>query len=239
MITVKNLSKHYGPQQVLEDINLEVKQGEVVGLVGHSGSGKSTLLRCLHGLIAHDGAILRNGRTGLIFQQFHLFPHLSVLDNITYAPIKVLHQNVIDSREKAESLLHRVKLWEKRDAFAHQLSGGQKQRVAIVRALMMEPEILLLDEPTSALDPTLVQEVTNVVKELKKEHLTLIISSHELSFLRQTVDRILFLEKGHLVCDQDVQTFFKVDAESKSKHFLSAFYKQNNFLHSNAEVTQG
>lgn len=239
MISVKNLSKYYGSQQVLHDINLEIKQGEVIGLVGHSGSGKSTLLRCLHGLTSHTGTIAQKGRTGLIFQQFHLFPHMNVMDNVTYAPIKVSHHTISEAQEKAENLLQRMKLWEKHNTFPHQLSGGQKQRVAIVRALMMEPEILLLDEPTSALDPTLVQEITDMVQELKKENFTLIISSHELSFLRQTVDRILFLEKGHMICDQDVHSFFKVSAEGKNKHFLSAFYKQNNFLHSNKDAAQG
>lgn len=239
MISIQNLSKSYDAQAILKDITLNVHQGETVGLVGHSGSGKSTFLRCLHGLTKHQGNIEKTGRTGLIFQQFHLFPHLNVLDNITYAPIKVLKYSILEAQEKAKIWLQRMGLWEKYEFFPHQLSGGQKQRVAIVRALTMEPEILLLDEPTSALDPLLVQEVIQVIQELKSQQLTLLISSHELAFLKQIVDRILFLEKGCLLYDQKVDEFFNHDKDNKKKLFLSGFHQQNHFAFPLTEVLQG
>lgn len=210
MISAQNLCKQYGETPVLNNISLEIAHNEVVGLVGLSGSGKSTLLKCLHGLEAiNEGQLNRQGNTGVIFQQFHLFPHMNVLENITYAPLKALKKMNEEVNAKANNLLARMGLSDKHNAYPHQLSGGQKQRVAIVRALMMEPQILLLDEPTSALDPLLVQEVVTVVQELKNQGLTLVIASHELAFLKQVADRILFMEKGNLLHDKIAAQFFQ------------------------------
>ncbi len=199
MITIENLCKKFDNQIILHNIHLEIKQSEVVGLIGSSGSGKTTLLRCIHGLETNEGLIQRRGRTGFIFQQFHLFPHMNVLDNIIYAPIKTLKQSKAKAIATAQALLVRMGLWEKHLCTPQQLSGGQKQRVAIIRALAMDPSILLLDEPTSALDPMLVQEVITLVHELKNEGLTIIIASHDHVFLKQVATRIIFLENGKLL----------------------------------------
>jgi len=226
MIKVNQVHKNYQMQSVLNNIDLDLSAGEVVGLVGPSGSGKSTLLRCLHGLEKIDsGTISMQGKTGLIFQQFHLFPHMTVLENITYAPIHVLKHPKAQAIEQAMMWLSKLNLRDKADAYPHSLSGGQKQRVAIVRALAMNPEILLLDEPTSALDPTLVQEMILVIHALKKAGLTLLISSHELSFLKQVTNRMLFLKEGALMNDQDTLTFFNEPGDSPKHQFLSAFHQ--------------
>lgn len=217
MIIVQNLNQSYHNQPILTDIHFNVNQGDVIGLMGPSGSGKSVLLRALHGFDKTDGTIIKQGTSGLIFQQFHLFPHMNVLDNLIYAPIKVLKLSKKQAIERAQVLLERMKLWEKRMDFPAHLSGGQKQRVAIIRALLMGPSILLFDEPTSALDPTLVQEVVKIIEELKQQNLTLIIASHELSFLQKVANRILFLEKGKIIYNQDTASFFK----RKDIQFLS------------------
>lgn len=227
MISVKGLSKRFGAHLILDSLRFKIQRGEIVGLAGASGSGKSTLLRCLHGLDKeYEGSIENKARTGFIFQQFHLFPHMTVLDNVIYAPIKVLHFTKAQAISKAKILLERMGLWDKRFFYPHELSGGQKQRVAIVRALEMDPEVLLLDEPTSALDPHLTQEIVLVVNELKKQSLTLIIASHDLAFLRQTVDRMIFIDHGHLICDEAVQTFFSNKENAIKKNFIAAFYRE-------------
>ncbi len=210
MIKAQHLHKSFGIKPVLKDIQLEIVKGEVVGLVGHSGSGKSTLLKCLQGLETIDsGSIEFEASKGFIFQHLHLFPHMSVLNNVIYAPIKILKLTNKLATEKAQSLLKRFSLWDKRNNFPSQLSGGEKQRVAIIRALMMEPQILLLDEPTSALDPNLVQEVVLIVQELKMQGLTMLIASHELAFLKQVATRMLYLEEGVLFNDKNIDSFFK------------------------------
>lgn len=208
MITAHGVNKKYGKHPILQNIAFTINKAEVVGLIGQSGCGKSTLLKCLHSLEKIDeGTISLSAKTGLIFQQFHLFPHMTVLENIIYAPIKVGNQCKIEATLKAKKMLERFDLWDKHLSYPHQLSGGQKQRVAILRALAMEPEILLLDEPTSALDPSLVQEVIDLILELNAQGLTLVIASHEMSFLKQVATRFLFLDKGNLIPDSEQNEF--------------------------------
>jgi len=199
MLSVQNLNKSINMQTILKNINFHLNEGEIVGLEGPSGGGKTTLLRCLQGLdAAGSDSVNSSGTISLIFQQFHLFGHLNVLDNIIYAPIKVLKHSKETAISNAKKNLCRMGIADKINAFPHQLSGGQKQRVALVRALAIEPKILLLDEPTSALDPSLVQEVITLIHDLKAQGLTLLISSHEISFLAQVCDRILTLDNGTL-----------------------------------------
>lgn len=219
MLKVSNLTKSFNKQKVLKNINLSIDEKEIIGLVGLSGSGKSTLLRCLHGLEPIDsGEVILYGRTGFIFQHFNLFPHMSVLDNIIYAPIKVKGMKEEEAKQLAQELLEKLGMWHKRDAYPRELSIGQKQRVAIVRALAMDPQILLLDEPTSALDPTFVQEVIILLKEMvMRDKLTIIIASHELGFLKKVATRYIFLDHGNIVYDQDKKAFFNERDERKDK----------------------
>ncbi|MBO5280519.1 MAG: amino acid ABC transporter ATP-binding protein [Clostridia bacterium] len=214
MIEVRGLVKAFGDLVVLDGVDLNIKRGEVVCIIGPSGGGKSTLLRCLNRLEEPtDGEILFEGasitdkkcninqirrKIGMVFQQFNLFPHMSVLKNMTCAPMKLLHMNRFEAEEKAKKLLERVGLLEKADAYPNQLSGGQKQRIAIVRALMMNPDVLLFDEPTSALDPEMVGEVLDVMKSLAKEGMTMAVVTHEMGFAREVADRVLF------VCDKGI-----------------------------------
>ena len=214
IIEVRGLVKAFGDLVVLDGVDLNIKRGEVVCIIGPSGGGKSTLLRCLNRLEEPtDGEILFEGasitdkkcninqirrKIGMVFQQFNLFPHMSVLKNMTCAPMKLLHMNRFEAEEKAKTLLERVGLLEKADAYPNQLSGGQKQRIAIVRALMMNPEVLLFDEPTSALDPEMVGEVLDVMKSLAKEGMTMAVVTHEMGFAREVADRVLF------VCDKGI-----------------------------------
>jgi polar amino acid transport system ATP-binding protein len=208
MITVQNLTKQYGSNIILNQLNFQIQPGEIVGLIGQSGCGKSTLLRCIHGLERNYlGEIKLEGKTGFIFQQFHLFPHMNILKNITYAPIKVLKQDPIDANENAKYLLNRIGLKDKYHAMPRQLSGGQMQRVAIVRALAMQPEILLLDEPTSSLDPLLIQDLAALILDLQKQKLTILISSHEINFLKQVSNRTLCIEHG-CITEGDPHQFF-------------------------------
>ena len=214
IIEVRGLVKAFGDLVVLDGVDLNIKRGEVVCIIGPSGGGKSTLLRCLNRLEEPtDGEILFEGasitdkkcninqirrKIGMVFQQFNLFPHMSVLKNMTCAPMKLLHMNRFEAEEKAKKLLERVGLLEKADAYPNQLSGGQKQRIAIVRALMMNPDVLLFDEPTSALDPEMVGEVLDVMKSLAKEGMTMAVVTHEMGFAREVADRVLF------VCDKGI-----------------------------------
>ena len=214
IIEVRGLVKAFGDLVVLDGVDLNIKRGEVVCIIGPSGGGKSTLLRCLNRLEEPtDGEILFEGasitdkkcninqirrKIGMVFQQFNLFPHMSVLKNMTCAPMKLLHMSRSGAEEKAKKLLERVGLLEKADAYPNQLSGGQKQRIAIVRALMMNPEVLLFDEPTSALDPEMVGEVLDVMKSLAKEGMTMAVVTHEMGFAREVADRVLF------VCDKGI-----------------------------------
>ena len=215
MIRVNNLHKSFEKNEVLKGINEHIEKGEVVVVIGPSGSGKSTFLRCLNLLeVPTSGEIIFEGKNitdkkvdinkirekmGMVFQQFNLFPHKTVLDNLTIAPIKVKGVSKADAEKKAKELLDRVGLLNKADAYPSSLSGGQKQRIAIARALAMDPDVMLFDEPTSALDPEMVGEVLNVMKELAKEGMTMVVVTHEMGFAREVGDRILFIDKGNIM----------------------------------------
>lgn len=212
MIKVENLHKYFGELEVLHGVNAEIQQGEVVCVIGPSGSGKSTFLRCMNllemptsGKIYIDGVELMEHqkeidrlrqKVGMVFQQFNLFPHMTVLENITLAPVQALHITKEEAEQRAMVLLGKVGLLEKKDEYPSRLSGGQKQRVAIARALAMEPEIMLFDEPTSALDPEMVGEVLEVVRQLAKDGMTMVIVTHEMGFAREVSDRVMFVDGG-------------------------------------------
>ena len=236
MINVQNLYKKFGSNLVLNDISATIKQGEVVSIIGPSGSGKSTFLRCLNLLeTPTSGTILINGtdltakgadlhksrqQIGMVFQHFHLFPHLTVLENLTYAPIKVKGLKRNDANDKARLLLAKVGLSDKAAAYPSSLSGGQKQRVAIARALAMEPALLLFDEPTSALDPEMVKEVLDVMKDLAKSGMTMVVVTHEMGFAREVADRVIFLDHGSLVEEGAPAAFFANPQTDRAKAFL-------------------
>lgn len=235
MLEVKKLKKRFGSNVVLNDISFNVSKGDIISIVGPSGSGKSTLLRCLNliekpssGDIIFEGtslvgkkadlSLLRQ-KMGMVFQQFNLFPHLTVIDNITLAPVKLKLMNEITARKKALELLNTINLKDKAEHYPNELSGGQKQRVAIIRTLIMEPDIILFDEPTSALDPEMVQEVLELIREVSKMGKTMIIVSHEMSFVRDISNRILFLDDGKIIFDGKNKDFFSSDNE-RIKSFL-------------------
>ena len=236
-ITVKNLKKNFGRLEVLKDINLEIEEGEVVCLIGPSGSGKSTFLRCLNrleditdGLVMVDGHLMSDKKIdlnkireniGMVFQHFNLFPHLTVLENITIAPVELKKMTKAQAREKAMELLNKVGLAEKAEVYPAQLSGGQKQRVAIVRALAMEPEVMLFDEPTSALDPEMVGEVLDVMKELAHEGMTMVVVTHEMGFAREVGNRVLFMADGKLLEQGSPEDIFGNPQNPRLKDFLA------------------
>lgn len=236
MIDVQALSKKFGDNLVLSDITTNIQKGEVVAIIGPSGSGKSTFLRCLNLLeTPSSGSIEINGKNltaskkeihkirqqiGMVFQHFHLFPHMTVRENLMYAPMKAKGVKKYDAEEKARQLLERVGLAQKADAYPNSLSGGQKQRVAIARALAMEPELMLFDEPTSALDPEMVKEVLEVMKDLAKSGMTMIVVTHEMGFAREVADRVLFLDHGVLVEEGEPESFFKHPASERARDFL-------------------
>ena len=236
LITVKNLHKHFGKLEVLRGINEHVEQGEVVVVIGPSGSGKSTFLRCLNLLeIPTEGEIyiddeLINApkvnvnrirqKMGMVFQQFNLFPHLTIMNNITLAPMQIKKMSKKDAVALGSKLLDRVGLLEKADAYPAQLSGGQKQRVAIARALAMEPEIMLFDEPTSALDPEMVGEVLDVMKDLARDGMTMVVVTHEMGFAREVGSRVLFMDEG-VILEQNVpKELFGNPQHERTKSFL-------------------
>ncbi|OXS52868.1 peptide ABC transporter ATP-binding protein [Cohnella sp. CIP 111063] len=236
MINVTDLTKNFGKTQVLKGITTQVDKGEVVALIGPSGSGKSTFLRCLNlletptsGKIAINGVELTDPKTdiarvrqgiGMVFQHFHLFPHMTVLDNITFAPVEVKGMSVEEARAKAHALLSRVGLADKADSYPSRLSGGQKQRVAIARSLAMEPDIMLFDEPTSALDPEMVKEVLNVIRGLAESGMTMLIVTHEMKFAREAADTIYFLDEGRLVERAAPEQFFSRPQSERAARFL-------------------
>lgn len=236
MINVQNLYKKFGTNEVLSDISTSITKGEVVSIIGPSGSGKSTFLRCLNLLeVPTSGTIEINGKNltasnktihkirqqiGMVFQHFHLFPHLTVLENLTYAPMKAKGIKKAEAETKARLLLERVGLSEKEKAYPNSLSGGQKQRVAIARALAMEPELMLFDEPTSALDPEMVKEVLDVMKDLAKSGMTMVVVTHEMGFAREVADRVLFLDHGVLVEEGQPNEFFSQPKTERAKDFL-------------------
>ncbi len=237
MIKVRNLKKSFGDLEVLKDINSEIKEQEVVCVIGPSGSGKSTFLRCLNKLEdITGGEVVVNGYNlvdpkvninlvrqdvGMVFQQFNLFPHKSVLENVTLGPIKVRGMEPAKAKEKALALLSKVGLNDKADSYPGQLSGGQKQRVAIARALAMDPKIMLFDEPTSALDPEMVGEVLEVMKQLAKEGMTMVVVTHEMGFAREVGDRVIIMDGGYIVEENIPSELFGNPQHERTKSFLS------------------
>ena len=236
MIVIKDLHKNYGSNQILRGIDLRVKKSEVVVVIGPSGSGKSTLLRCVKYLeVPSSGTISINGETitratninkiraevGMVFQHFNLFPHMTVLDNITVAPISVRKKSREEAEKKAMELLVRVGLGDKAKSYPSQLSGGQQQRVAIARALAMEPQVMLFDEPTSALDPEMVNEVLDVMKDLAQSGMTMMCVTHEMGFARQVADRVLFVDQGKILEDTNPEELFSNPKHERTKEFLA------------------
>lgn len=237
MIEVKNLDKKFGNNNVLKDITEGIQQGEKVVIVGPSGSGKSTFLRCLNlleqptgGEIWFEGNNITDKKTdinklrqkmGMVFQHFNLFPHLTVLQNITLAPITLKLQTKEEAEENAKRLLERIGLLEKADSYPSMLSGGQKQRIAIVRALAMNPDVMLFDEPTSALDPEMVGEVLELMKELADDGMTMVVVTHEMGFAREVATRILFMDGGKIVEQNNPKEFFENPQNERLKDFLA------------------
>ncbi len=236
MIKVRNLYKNFGDLEVLKDINMDVSKGEVIAIIGPSGSGKSTLLRCINKLEEPtDGHIFINGKdimspqsdiniirqnVGMVFQHFNLFPHMNVIDNISLAPIQIKKLSKDEAYAKAMILLKKVGLEDKRDVFPSKLSGGQKQRIAIARTLAMEPEILLFDEPTSALDPEMIHEVLDVMRELAKEGMTMLIVTHEMGFARNVSSRVVFMDEGRIAEEGDPKQIFDNPTSKRAQEFL-------------------
>lgn len=225
ILEIKNLTKKYGDQIILDGINLSIDKGEVVVIVGPSGCGKSTLLRCINSLEKTDGGEINHTghKIGMVFQSYELFPHLTVLDNIMLAPVKVQKRDKAEVKKQAMELLTRVGLADKADSYPRQLSGGQKQRVAIVRALCVEPEVLLFDEVTAALDPEMVREVLDVMLDLAKQGKTMLIVTHEMQFAKAVADRVIFLDGGHIVEEGKPQEFFETPKTERAKQFLNVF----------------
>lgn len=223
VLTVSNLQKSFGKTKVLKDISLAVEDGEIVSIIGSSGSGKSTLLRCITKLETPDaGEILAEGKMGLVFQNFNLFPHYTVLRNITEAPVHVMKIPKETAEMEAVELLKRLGLADKARAYPHQLSGGQSQRVSIARALALKPNILLFDEPTSALDPELTGEVLKVIKSLADMNMTMVIVTHEMGFAKEISDRIVFMDKGVIAEEGTPEEVFASD-NVRVKEFLGKF----------------
>lgn len=225
LFEMKHIKKSFGALDVLRDISLEVDEGEVLSIIGPSGSGKSTLLRCATGLETRDGGeIIKNGKIGLVFQNFNLFPHFSVIKNITDAPIKVQKRDKKEVYAQARELLKKMGLSDKENYYPYQLSGGQQQRVSIARALCMNPDILFFDEPTSALDPELTGEILKVIKDLAAEHITMVIVTHEMSFARDISDRIIFMDDGLIAVEGTPEEVFSSE-HVRIKEFLGKFHQ--------------
>jgi glutamate/aspartate transport system ATP-binding protein len=237
MISIKNVSKWYGAFQVLTNCSTEVKKGDVVVVCGPSGSGKSTLIKCVNGLepfqkgeITVDGVLVGDPKTdlpklrsriGMVFQNFELFPHMSVTRNLTLAQVKVLGRSPGEAAQKGLKLLERVGLLAHKDKYPGQLSGGQQQRVAIARALAMDPVVMLFDEPTSALDPEMINEVLDVMVELAREGMTMMVVTHEMGFARKVAHRVVFMDRGEIVEDASKEDFFGKPRSERAQQFLS------------------
>lgn len=239
LLEIRHLKKDYGSADVLRNVSLTVSRGEVVVVIGPSGCGKSTLLRCINGLepiqsgeILLGGQVLTDGtakwsqvrqKIGMVFQSYELFPHMTVMENVLLGPLKVQGRKREEAEKMAETLLERVGLLEKKSSFPRQLSGGQKQRVAIVRALMMQPEIMLFDEVTAALDPEMVREVLDVMLELAKGGMTMVIVTHEMQFARAIADRVIFMDAGEIVESGEPEEFFTKPKTERLQRFLNIF----------------
>ena len=237
MINITNLHKNFGDLEVLKNISTEIKKGEIISIIGPSGSGKSTFLRCINkleepssGHIYIDGMDLMDKNTdinkirervGMVFQHFNLFPHMTVLDNLTLSPIMVKKESKEEAEKYALSLLEKVGLADKASSYPSQLSGGQKQRIAIARALAMKPDVILFDEPTSALDPEMIKEVLDVMRDLAKEGMTMLIVTHEMGFARNVANRILFMDNGEIIEDCSPKEFFENPTNERIKDFLN------------------
>lgn len=237
MINITNLHKNFGDLEVLKNISTEIKKGEIISIIGPSGSGKSTFLRCINkleepssGHIYIDGMDLMDKNTdinkvrervGMVFQHFNLFPNMTVLDNLILSPIMVKKESKEEAEKYALSLLEKVGLSDKANSYPTQLSGGQKQRIAIARALAMKPEVILFDEPTSALDPEMIKEVLDVMRDLAKEGMTMLIVTHEMGFARNVGNRILFMDKGEIIEDCSPKEFFENPTNERIKDFLN------------------
>ncbi|MEY8435525.1 amino acid ABC transporter ATP-binding protein [Streptococcus hyointestinalis] len=239
LIEYKHVDKYYGDYHALRDINLEIEEGQVVVLLGPSGSGKSTLIRTMNALESIEtGSLIVNGHelanasnkelvqlrkeVGMVFQHFNLYPHKTVLENVTLAPIKVLGISPKQAEETAEKYLTYVNMWDRKDSYPGMLSGGQKQRVAIARGLAMHPKLLLFDEPTSALDPETIGDVLTVMQNLAREGMNMVVVTHEMGFAREVADRIIFMAEGQILVDTtDVQGFFDNPTEPRARQFLS------------------
>ncbi len=240
VLSIKNLHKKYGEREVLHGISLEVAKGEVLVVVGPSGCGKSTLLRCINGLepiqsgdIVLAGQTISSGKTrwnlvrqriGMVFQSYDLFPHMTVMENILLGPLKAQKRRREEVSLEAEALLERVGLLDRRDSYPRELSGGQKQRVAIVRALCMKPEIMLFDEVTASLDPEMVREVLDVMLELARQGMTMVIVTHEMAFARAVADRVIFLDQGVIVESAPPDDFFERPVSDRARRFLNIFH---------------
>ncbi|MBB3329822.1 glutamine transport system ATP-binding protein [Halomonas campaniensis] len=244
IVRMEKVNKHFGSLHVLQDIDLEVATGEVVVVIGASGSGKSTLIRCINGLEefqdghievdgneltphGKSGKALQKIRTevGMVFQQFNLFPHLSVLDNVILAPMKVRGWSRADAVETAQRLLERVGISDQAAKYPSQLSGGQQQRVALARALAMEPRLMLFDEPTSALDPEMIGEVLDAMRELAREGMTMIIVTHEMGFAREVADRVIYIHKGEIAEEAPPEKIFDTPEDERTRSFLARVLK--------------
>ncbi|MEC2307071.1 amino acid ABC transporter ATP-binding protein [Bacillus atrophaeus] len=237
MILFEEVNKYYGSFHVLKQINLRIKKGEVVVVIGPSGSGKSTMLRCINrlesiddGTLTVNGTVINDRKTdinkvrrniGMVFQHFYLYPHKTVLQNIMLAPMKVLKQSAEEAKETAQYYLQKVGIPDKADAYPSQLSGGQQQRVAIARGLAMKPEVMLFDEPTSALDPEMIGEVLDVMKKLAKEGMTMVVVTHEMGFAREVADRIVFIDEGKILEEAPPAEFYASPREERARLFLS------------------
>lgn len=243
MIRVENVSKQFNKTRALKNVSLEVNKGDIISLIGPSGSGKSTLLRCIHGLEHVDSGKIymddewmnpddekkfraQRNRMGFVFQHFNLFPNMSVLQNCKLAQVEVLNKTDEEAEKTALEYLDKVGLLEKKDAYPNNLSGGQKQRVAIARALCMNPDIMLFDEPTSALDPEMIKEVLEVMKDLGKQGMTMVVVTHEMGFARKVGTRVVFLDQGEIIEENTSEEFFASPQSDRAKDFLSkVFYE--------------
>ncbi|HFI0632882.1 TPA: amino acid ABC transporter ATP-binding protein [Streptococcus suis] len=239
VLELQNITKNFGQQTILNHLSLSIKEGEVVVILGPSGCGKSTLLRCINKLESiQEGDILLDEQSilsgslslqdirqkiGMVFQDYELFPHMDVLQNLTLAPVKALKRNKEDVQVEAETLLKRVGLEQKKHSYARELSGGQKQRVAIIRSLLMHPEILLFDEVTASLDPEMVREVLVLINDLAKEGRTMLIVTHEMAFARAIANRIIFMDKGEIIEENTAQNFFQHPQTQRAQAFLTTF----------------